>query len=129
MVQQIIKRYSIAFKKQVVAEYEAGRTIYDLRQRYGITGATTIKKWIEQYGRAGLRHKVIMIQQPAEQERVKKLAAKVKQLEAVVAQLTIDKFVLEKTLEVAEAELGYEVKKKSPTGLSAKPKPVTGRQA
>lgn len=129
MAEQIIKRYSIAFKKQVVAEYEAGQTMYELSRRYGVTGRHTIKKWIEKYGREGVRHKMVTIQQPEEQERVKELEVKVKQLETVVTQLTLDKFVLEKTLEVAEQELGYEVKKRNPTKSSAKRKTATGRRA
>jgi hypothetical protein len=36
-------------------------------------------------------------------------------LEQLVAQLSLDKFMLESTLAVAEEELGYEVKKKPPT--------------
>ena len=117
-----IKRYSIAFKKQVVAEYEAGRSINELNSRYGIAGSTTIKNWIKQYGREGLRHKMMVIQQPEEQERIKELEEKIRQLESVVAQLTLDKFIAECALEVAEEELGYEVKKKPATSSSTKRK-------
>ncbi|MCA9979950.1 MAG: transposase [Anaerolineales bacterium] len=126
MGKEIIKRYSIAFKKQVVSEYESGLSLNALQKRYGMS-INTVKKWVEQYGREGVRHKMVMIQQPEEQERVRKLEAQVQELQALVAQLSIDKFVLECTLAVAEEDLGYEVKKKIPTASSAKRKTSTKR--
>lgn len=122
MVKEIIKRYSITFKKQVVSEYESGASIYELNRRYGINGATTVKSWVGQYGREGLRHKLIMIQQPEEQERVRELEGQVKELEAMVAKLSLEKFIAECALEVAEEDLGYKVKKKSVTESLAKRK-------
>ena len=94
MGRETIKRYSIAFKKHVVSEYESGDTLYELKKRYGITGATTINKWVERYGREGPRHKLMVIQQPEEQNRVRELEEKIKHLESVVAQLSIDKFLV-----------------------------------
>jgi transposase len=128
MAQEIYKRYSMAFKKQVVAEYEAGASLSALKQRYGITGATTIRGWVEQYGREGIRHKMVVIQQPEEQYRVRQLEAELQQMKALVAQLSLDKFLLQSTLTVAEEELGYEVKKKSRTGSLNKPEPPTAVQ-
>jgi transposase len=116
MAQEIYKRYSMAFKKQVVAEYEAGASLSALKQRYGITGATTIRGWVEQYGREGIRHKMVVIQQPEEQYRVRQLEAELQQMKALVAQLSLDKFLLQSTLTVAEEELGYEVKKRAVPG-------------
>jgi hypothetical protein len=55
MEKDVIKRYSIAFKKQVVSEYEAGSSLKSLQQRYGIGGDHTVSRWVEQYGREGLR--------------------------------------------------------------------------
>jgi len=57
----------------------------------------------------------MVIQKPEEQNQVKKLQARIAELEQLVAQLSLDKFMLESTLAVAEEELGHEVKKKSPT--------------
>lgn len=127
MGQEIYKRYSIAFKKQVVASYEAGASLNTLNQRYGIKGSTTIKRWVEQYGREGIRHKMVIMQQPEEQEQLRQLQADLKQMKELVAQLSLDKFILECTLAVAEEELGYEVKKKSPTASSNKREPATKR--
>ena len=121
MAETIIKKYSLAFKKHVVAEYEAGASVYQLNKRYGITGATTVARWVKQYGLEGLRIKQMVIQKPEEQERVKQLEGRIAELEGLVAQLSLDKFMLECTLAVAEEELGHEVKKKTPTSSPRKP--------
>ena len=70
MTTVIVKRYSLAFKQAVVREYEAGESLTSLSHKYGITGATTLKKWVEQFGRYGTRHKLMVIQKPEEQNRI-----------------------------------------------------------
>lgn len=122
MTEMIIRRYSLAFKKQVVKEYESGVSATALKERYGLGNAHSVVQWVEKYGREGVRHKLMVIQSPEEQERVQELEARVAELEKLVAQLSLDKFMLENTLSVAEKELGYEVKKKSRTLSSPKQK-------
>ena len=107
-----IKRYSEAFRKTVVKEYEAGESVTSLRQRYGIGGVHTINNWVKKYGIAGLRHEVVIMQRADEKRREKELEARVKELEAALAQLTIDKLMLETTLEVAGELYGEDFKKK-----------------
>lgn len=118
----VIKKYSQAFKQQVVKEYEAGNSIYELQKKYGVTGGSTIQSWIKQYGREGTRHKLMVIQSPEEQNLVKVYKERMNQLEKVVAQLTLDKLILEASLTEAEARLGEDVKKnggaKSLTGFT-----------
>jgi len=114
MVQKVVvKRYSIAFKQQVVKEYEAGASISELRAKYGIGGSTTIQKWVAEYGREGLRHKLLVIQSPEEQNQTKMLKERIGQLEKLVAQLSLDKLMLESSLAEAESRLGEDVKKNS----------------
>ena len=118
---QIIRRYSLAFKQQIVKEYEAGESASALRRRYGLGGTHMVVQWVEKYGREGVRHKLMVVQTPKEQERVKELEARIAELEKLAAQLSLDKFMLECSLTVAEEELGHKVKKKSPTSSSTKP--------
>ena len=122
---QIIRRYSLAFKQQVVKEYEAGASASELRRRYGIGSTHMVVQWVERYGREGVRHKLMVIQSPEEQERVRELEARIAELEKLTAQLSLDKFMLECSLTVAEKELGHKVKKKPATLSSAKPKVVS----
>lgn len=121
MVKKVIKRYSMAFKKQVVEEYESGTSIARLQRKYGIPNGPTIKRWVKQYSPEGVRHQIMHIQRPEEQEQVKEQQQRIAELEQVVAQLALDKFMLESSLAVAEAQLGYEVKKKDVTKSSVKP--------
>ena len=108
---KVFRKYSVAFKQQVVREYEGGASLHELKERYGIGGGNTVRQWVEKYGREGLRHKVMVIQSPAEQNQVKVLKEKIGQLEKVVAQLSLEKLMLETVLEMAEAEQGIELKK------------------
>ena len=105
------KRYSIGFKRQVVQEYEAGASASALRQKYGISGRSTITNWVRQYGREGSRYKLMIIQKPEEQNRVKELEARVRLLESVLAQVQLEKHMLESVVAVADKELKVDLKK------------------
>ncbi len=111
-----IRRYSEAFKKQVVREYEAGASGWDLREKYGIKGGSTVTNWVKKYGREGSRYKLMVIQKPEEQARVKQLEKRVQELESALAQTTLDKLMLESLLEVVEEEEGIALKKTSNGG-------------
>lgn len=128
MEKVVIKRYSTAFKQQIVSEYENGSGIPVLKQKYGITGNGTIERWVREYGRKGLRHKYMVIQKPEEQDEIKALKEKIARLEKVVAQLALDKFMLETTLEVVEEELGEDVKKGGGPRSSNEPTDEAGKQ-
>ena len=104
-------RYSEAFKKQVVKEYEAGASAYRLRQKYGIKGGSTISTWVKKYGREGSRYELMVMQKPEERERIKQLEKRIQELEKALAQVTLDKLMLESLVEVIEEEEGGEVKK------------------
>lgn len=67
----------------------------------------------------------MVVQTPEEQERVKELETQVAKLEKLIAQLSLDKFMLENSLAVAEEQLGHTVKKKSRTPSSTKRKGVS----
>ena len=118
MTKRKIKRYSEAFRQEVVREYEAGSSIAELRQKYGIGGQHTIQVWVEKYSASGLRHQVIRIQRADEANRVRELEAQVRELEAALGKVTLEKLLLESTLEVIEAEYGIEVKKNAPSSSS-----------
>ncbi len=111
MKKEPVKRYSQAFKRQVVREYEAGASIYKLRQKYGIGGHNTVKRWIEQYGRAGYRSEVMVIQTVDDQLEVKAMRERIAELEAAVAESVLETRMLKSTLDVASEALGMDLKK------------------
>ena len=83
-------RYSEAFKLEAVRELEAGGlTFDDLALKYGIKGKTTVSRWVRQYGN-GTRGKMIRVEQPGEINELKRLKARVRQLESALADANID---------------------------------------
>lgn len=109
----VYKRYSEAFKRQVVAEYEAGASANSLSKTYGIGRVDTITRWVKQYGSAGLRHQVMHIQTPEEANRVQQLEQRCAMLERVIAELTVRTLVLEGQLQVYQETYGSDVLKKN----------------
>lgn len=111
MTKKKIKRYSEAFKRQVVAEYETGISIIDLQKKYGITGGMTIPSWIKKYAKQGFRHELVRIQTAEEANRVKELEQQVQELEQTLGKVVLEKLKLESILEELEETYGVEVKK------------------
>ncbi len=107
----IIKRYSETLRRQVVQEYEAGASIPELCRKYGISGPATISNWIKRYGKGVFRHEVVRIQYADEIQRVAELEKQVKELEAALGKVTLEKLKLESIVEVLQAERPAEVKK------------------
>ena len=106
-----VKRYSEAFKLQVISEYESGSNISDLQKKYGITGGSTIRRWIKKYAKDGFRHELIRIQTAEEAGRVRELEKQVQELEQVLGKVMLEKLKLESILEELEETYGVEVKK------------------
>jgi transposase-like protein len=114
MTKPKIKQYSESFKRQVVAEYEAGNSMHALAKKYGITGGSTIKGWVKKYAKEGFRHELVRIQTVEDANRVKELEQQVQQLEQALGKVTLEKLKLESILEELEESYGVEVKKNVP---------------
>jgi transposase-like protein len=83
-------RYSEAFKLDVVRELELGGLAFqDISMKYGIKGKGTVARWVRQYGN-GTRGKVIRVEKPGEINELKRLKARVRQLESALADANID---------------------------------------
>jgi len=124
------KRYSEAFKRQVVLEYEAGISIPDLQKKYGIGGSETIRRWIKKYARDGFRHELIRIQTSEEINRIKILENQVEELQQALGKVMLEKLKLESIVEELEESYGVEIKKNaapSSNGVPEKRKTSDGR--
>ncbi len=107
-----VRRYSEAFKRHVVQEYEAGASLTALQQKYGIGSIHTVKRWVKRYSREGVRHDVVHIQSPEERDRLKALEEQVRDLERALARLTLEKVRLEEEVALYRELYGEaEVKK------------------
>lgn len=111
MKKETLKRYSLAFKQQVVREYETGTSVNKLRQKYGIGSPTTIERWIKKYAKEGYRSEVVIIQSVEDQQEYRAMKQRIADLETALADATLDNRMLEATLEVANQALDMDLKK------------------
>ena len=122
MAKRVYKRYSEAFRIQVVREYEKeGMSLNQLHQRYGVSNIT-LKKWIAKYSTQGLRYNLMTIQTPEEQDRLKALTTENARLKAMVADLMLEKAILESTVAVIERDYGIDAKKNEQTSSNGRGK-------
>lgn len=111
MSKTVVKRYAEGLKRQVVREYEAGQSVYALQQKYGIGAHVTIKRWIEKYGSAGYRTKQVVIQSAEDQQEYKAMKARIRELEAALAESVLNARMLEAVLDAASEGLNMDLKK------------------
>lgn len=115
---KVCKRYSEGFKRQVVAEYEAGTSTTALCRKYGIGSESTVSTWVKKYAAAGLRHELVHIQTPAEAEQLQHLEQERDLLRSALADLTVQKLLLEGQLRIYQEAYGDAVlKKNAPASL------------
>lgn len=115
------RRYSEAFKKEVVREYERGFLNKDqLQAKYDLGGNSTVLKWCRKYGKLHYPEKGSLgrpMKDPQKQ-RIKDLE---KQLEDAKLKL----IAYEKLIEIAEKEDGVSILKKDGVKQSVSlPKPT-----
>ena len=110
------RRYSEEFKRAIVSDFEGGKySVLQLEKLHGI-GDQLIYNWIYKYSQFNEKGYRVVESKDSSGTKVKALEARVKELEGAVGrkQMSID--YLEKLIELAEAELGIEIKKKCSTG-------------
>ncbi len=131
MRERIIKRYSECFKRQVVEDLDRGRfgSLGEANEHYGITGARTIHKWLDQYGKNHLQAKVVRVEKPDEQDRIRELKGRIAALERALGQTQAENIINAEFLKLACEALGQEVEsfKKKSAGRRSTPPPGDGR--
>jgi transposase-like protein len=122
MAEQLIYRYSPAFKQKVISEIESGElSIEAARRIYDIRGKTTIQKWLKRVGKYDSLYKVIRIEMKGERDKLKELEKQKKQLESALAQEHLKNICLEALIDSIEKHYGIDVKKKFGERASQKP--------
>jgi len=101
-------RYSEAFKCHVVKEFEKGKfkSMAEARQKYGITGTNTIREWVKKYGKDLLLAKQVRIEMPKEQDQIKQLKARIKELEKALADTRVGEVINQAYFEIVCEEHG-----------------------
>lgn len=115
--QKITKLYSFAFKQKVISEIESGKlTRSEARKLYGISGGSTINGWLKNHGKLQLLNKVVRIELKDELSKLKQLEKEKKELESALANAHLKLITYETLIEVAEEELGVDLKKNLKSG-------------
>lgn len=110
--ERLTKQYSTAFRQKVVSEIESGKlTITGARRLYSIEGGATIQNWIKKLGKLHLLNKVVRIELKDEISKLKQLEKEKKELESALAQAHLKLLTYESLIEVAENDLGIDLKK------------------
>ena len=111
-VRRTSKDYSLAFKLQVVEEVEKGEMTYKEAQRkYGIQGRHTVLQWLRKHGRLDWEIRGKMGKTPQQE---------IRELKKALERSKTEKEVLEIAINIAERELGIDIRKKYLAKLSEK---------
>lgn len=126
MEKNVIKptlRYSHAFKLQVVREVESGAMgMKRAGRKYGVYGATTIRRWVRQFGNGSVG-KIIRVEKPREINELARLRAELRRTKEALADAHIDLALERAYTELACERAGIEVeafKKKAAGQLRTK---------
>lgn len=104
---RIVKSYSEAFKQTVLQSIASGRyTKSEARQVYGISSGI-IYYWIKQSNRLSLHNKRIRVETADEQDQLKSLQQRIRDLEKALADSQLQHFKSKSYLAVAAERLGY----------------------
>ncbi len=118
---KVVRRYSEAFKRSVVAEVEAGRYTVVEAARVHQVHFTSIYQWVKQLGAPESQTRIMRIEMPTERDRIKELEKEKRALESALAQAHMKIILLESTMEVLEEKAGVRVKKKTDMPSSSEP--------
>ncbi|MCK0114621.1 transposase [Gelidibacter sp. F63206] len=105
------RKYSIEFKKKIVADFESGKySVPQLEKLHGV-GNSTIYSWIYKFSTFNEQGFRIIEMKDSSNKRMKELEARVKELERTVGRKQIMIDYLEKMMEIAKDELDIDIKK------------------
>jgi transposase-like protein len=105
-VKRTQRDYSLAFKLEVITEVEKGELTYKEAQRkYGIQGRSTVLVWLRKHGRLDWRTDYPMRNKETPNKKIRELEKKLKRLEA-------EKEILNRAIDIADEQLGTDIRKK-----------------
>lgn len=117
------RKYSIEFKKRVVADFESGEfSVLQLEKLHGVSNPT-IYNWIYKFSTFNEKGFRIIEMKDSSNQKMKELEARVKELESVVGRKQIMIDYLEKMMEIAKEELDIDIKK----NFGTQPSPGSGK--
>ena len=108
MGQVIVRRYSEAFKLQVVTELESGKlsSLSEAQRRYGIAGNSTLPSWLKKYGKEYQLPRIVRVETPNERDQLKQLKKENDRLKRALADEHLKAVLYEAWFEVACEDFG-----------------------
>lgn len=98
--------YSLPFKMQVILEVEKGEYTYkEAQKKYGIQGRSTVLVWLRKHGSLDWQNDHSMKGKLCPQKQIRELEKKLKRLE-------MQNEILNKAVEIADEQLGTDIRKK-----------------
>ncbi|PCH75800.1 MAG: transposase [Flavobacteriaceae bacterium] len=112
------RRYSDAFKKQIVSDFESGNySVLQLKKLHGI-GQQTVYSWIYKFSTFNEKGYRVVEMEDSTTNKVKGLELKIKELEAALGRKQIMVDYLETMIDVAKEDLNIDIKKNYATPQS-----------
>lgn len=112
------RRYSEDFKLKIVREYESGKySVYEMEKIYDITNKS-IYSWIYKYSEYNKKSIQVVEMKDSQADKVKKLEARIQELERFVGQKQMKIDYLEKMIDLAKEHYDIDIKKNSDTPQS-----------
>lgn len=96
------RRYSEDFKLKIVKEYESGKhSVYEMEKIYDISNVS-IYKWIYKYSKYNKKSIQVVEMKNSQANKIKRMEARIKELEQAVGQKQMNIDYLEKMIELAK---------------------------
>ena len=106
-----VRSYSIDFKRSIVTMYEKGEySALQIEKLYGV-GRTQVYNWIYKYSTLNEKGVRIVEMKDSNQNKVKELQNRLKELEQIIRQKQIAIDYLEKMIEIAKEDFDIDIKK------------------
>ncbi len=104
--------FSESFKRKKVSEIERNlSSVSEISKEYQVS-ATSIYKWLYKYSMQRKRGTKQVIEMKSDTRKIQALKEKVKELEQMLGQKTIEAEFHKKMVEIASEEVGFDIKKK-----------------
>lgn len=107
--------FSVELKRKLVGEIERKLvTIAEVCREYQVC-RSAVQKWIYKYSLMKKKKLKIVVEPESDTRKLQEMRAQIKELEQKVGQKQIEIDFLEKMIELAEDDLGVQIKKKGKT--------------
>jgi len=103
MERKTYTRYSEAFKIQIIRELEDGEhaSCHAAERAYGMRSRGMVSRWAKQYGREHLTRRFIRVETKQKSDEMKKLKMRIRELESVLSDTTIDLYLEREYVKIA----------------------------